>query len=185
MLKLSLKKTTKSDGAAWKVGLLYGSVADNHNDDATNRNSKNDLPENTQKTVKERLEYMGDRADEKNTHSGYTSVGDRIAAHKSGTTGAVYVRTGSTVTETDNLGNSVETFAFKTGNVITGHGAIAPHSFVPTDNEPLFLSSTGIFALTASDVTGERYVQSRSFYINPKLLSESNIADAYYGQKKI
>ena len=110
---------------------------------------------------------------------GYSIVGDRIAAHKSGTTGAVYVRTGSTVTETDNLGNSVETFAFKTGNVITGHGAIAPHSFVPTDNEPLFLSSTGIFALTASDVTGERYVQSRSFYINPKLLSESNIADAY------
>ena len=110
---------------------------------------------------------------------GYSIVGDRIAAHKSGTTGAVYVRTGSTVTETDDLGNSVETFAFKTGNVITGHGAIAPHSFVPTDNEPLFLSSTGIFALTASDVTGERYVQSRSFYINPKLLSESNIVDAY------
>lgn len=110
---------------------------------------------------------------------GYSIVGDRIAAHKSGTTGAVYVRTGSTVTETDELGNSVETFAFKTGNVITGHGAIAPHSFVPTDNEPLFLSPTGIFALTASDVTGERYVQSRSYFINPKLLSEANITEAY------
>ena len=106
-------------------------------------------------------------------------MGDRIAAHKSGSTGAVYVRTGSTVTETDPLGNKVETFAFKTGNVITGHGAIAPHSFVPTDNEPLFLSSTGIFALTASDVTGERYVQSRSFYINPKLLAEPGIENAY------
>ena len=110
---------------------------------------------------------------------GYSIVGDRIAAHKSGTTGAVYVRTGSTVTETDPLGNKVDTFAFKTGNVITGHGAIAPHSFVPTDNEPLFLSSTGIFALTASDVTGERYVQSRSFYINPKLLAEPGIENAY------
>ena len=110
---------------------------------------------------------------------GYSIVGDRIAAHKSGTTGAVYVRTGATVTETDPLGNKVETFAFKTGNVITGHGAIAPHSFVPTDNEPLFLSSTGIFALTASDVTGERYVQSRSFYINPKLLAEPGIENAY------
>ena len=110
---------------------------------------------------------------------GYSIVGDRIAAHKSGATGAVYVRTGSTVTETDPLGNKVETFAFKTGNVITGHGAIAPHSFVPTDNEPLFLSSTGIFALTASDVTGERYVQSRSFYINPKLLAEPGIENAY------
>lgn len=110
---------------------------------------------------------------------GYSIVGDRIAAHKSGSTGAVYVRTGSTVTETDPLGNKVETFAFKTGNVITGHGAIAPHSFVPTDNEPLFLSYTGIFALTASDVTGERYVQSRSFYINPKLLAEPGIENAY------
>lgn len=110
---------------------------------------------------------------------GYSIVGDKIAAHKSGSTGAVYVRTGSTVTETDENGNTVETFAFKTGNVITGHGAIALHSFIPTDNEPLFLSSTGIFALTASDVTGERYVQSRSFYINPKLLAESGIADAY------
>ena len=110
---------------------------------------------------------------------GYSIVGDRIAAHKSGATGAVYVRTGSTVTDTDPLGNKVETFAFKTGNVITGHGAIAPHSFVPTDNEPLFLSSTGIFALTASDVTGERYVQSRSFYINPKLLAEPGIENAY------
>ena len=110
---------------------------------------------------------------------GYSIVGDRIAAHKSGATGAVYVRTGSTVTDKDPLGNKVETFAFKTGNVITGHGAIAPHSFVPTDNEPLFLSSTGIFALTASDVTGERYVQSRSFYINPKLLAEPGIENAY------
>ena len=110
---------------------------------------------------------------------GYSIVGDRIAAHKSGATGAVYVSTGSTVTDTDPLGNKVETFAFKTGNVITGHGAIAPHSFVPTDNEPLFLSSTGIFALTASDVTGERYVQSRSFYINPKLLAEPGIENAY------
>jgi hypothetical protein len=110
---------------------------------------------------------------------GYSIVGDRIAAHKSGTTGAVYVRTGSTITDKDELGNPIETFAFKTGNVITGHGAIAAHSFVPTDNEPLFLSSTGIFALTASDVTGERYVQSRSFYINPKLLAENDILNAY------
>lgn len=110
---------------------------------------------------------------------GYSIIGDRIAAHKSGTTGAVYVRTGATVSETDQLGNQVDTFAFKTGNVITGHGAIAQHSFVPTDNEPLFLSSTGIFALTSSDVSGERYVQSRSYYLNPKLLSEKGLENAY------
>lgn len=110
---------------------------------------------------------------------GYSIVGSKIAAHKSGSNGAVYAREGSIVTHEDELGNTVDTFAFKTGNVITGRGAIAPRSFVATDNEPLFLTENGIFALTPSDVTGERYMQSRSFYVNPKLLAEAGLEDAY------
>ncbi len=110
---------------------------------------------------------------------GYSIVGSRIAAHKSGNNGSVYVREGAIISERDELNNRVDTFAFRTGNVITGRGAIAPKSFIATDNEPLFLTANGVFALTPSDVTGERYFQSRSFYINPRLLAEPNLQDAY------
>ncbi len=109
---------------------------------------------------------------------GYSLLGDSLAAHKSGDAGAVWVRTASMEDFTDALGNSKQVLAFRTGSVITGPGALARSSFAVLGDEPLFLTSQGVFALTASELTGVRYQQRRSCYIDPQLCAEENLAGA-------
>ncbi len=43
--------------------------------------------------------------------------------------------------------------------------AVAPDTFCRTDKEPLFLTDRGVFAITAEELTGEKYSQERSYYI--------------------
>ena len=59
-----------------------------------------------------------------------------------------------------------------------GPGAIARGSFAYLINEPLFLTRSGIYAVTTQDLTGERYSQNRSFYLNGKLLSEGGLENS-------
>lgn len=106
---------------------------------------------------------------------GYSLLGDSLAAHKNGEDGAVYVRTGTLEESTDAKGNTRSTLAFRTGHVITGYGAVAKGSFAVLGDEPLFLTAQGVFALTASDLTGVRYAQRRSYYADPALCAEENL----------
>lgn len=109
---------------------------------------------------------------------GYSVVGAALAAHKSDADGSVYVRRGELVTETDAGGNKTERLSFRTGNVITGSGAVSRYGFAALGSEPLFLTQRGVCALTASDLTGERYQQGRSFFIDPALHAEANPEEA-------
>ncbi len=109
---------------------------------------------------------------------GYSLLGDSLAAHKSGEAGTVWVRTGTTLSETDAKGNARRRLSFRTGGVITGFGALARGSFAVLGDEPLFLTSHGVFALTASDLTGQRYQQRRSYYIDPALCAEPGLENA-------
>ncbi len=109
---------------------------------------------------------------------GYSLLGDSLAAHKSGQDGGVWVRRGSMQTEKDALGNEKHTMVFATGGVITGYGAVAKDSFAVLGDEPLFLTAQGVFALTASDLTGSRYQQRRSYFIDPALTAEQELAGA-------
>lgn len=109
---------------------------------------------------------------------GYSLLGDSLAAHKGGENGAVWVRTGSQETLTDAQGNTRRVLGFRTGRVLSGYGAAAKGSFAVLGNEPLFLTAQGIFALTASDLTGERYQQRRSYYIDPALTAEPAMESA-------
>lgn len=61
---------------------------------------------------------------------------------------------------------------FKIINTLQGAGAIAPNSFAYLCTEPLFLTRSGLYAVTAQDITGEKYAQSRSFFLNGKLTNE-------------
>ena len=49
---------------------------------------------------------------------------------------------------------------------------MATRSFASLNSEPLFLTARGVYALTPSDVTGERYAQERSWYIGAALTRE-------------
>jgi hypothetical protein len=44
--------------------------------------------------------------------------------------------------------------------------------------EPLFLTRSGIYAITAQDITGEKYSQNRSFYLDGFLTKETNLETA-------
>lgn len=109
---------------------------------------------------------------------GYSLVGEHIAAHKGESEGTVYLRTGSVMSETDANGVTTKTYVFKTGNVITGPGALASASFAALAAEPLFLTRSGVYALTPADVTGERYQQQRSYFLNAAITTQTGLEDA-------
>lgn len=68
--------------------------------------------------------------------------------------------------------------AFRIINTLQGNGVVAPYSFAYLQTEPLFLTRSGIYAITPQDITGERYAQSRSFYLNGWLTKEDNLESA-------
>ena len=116
---------------------------------------------------------------------GYTLVNNYLAAHKDEkeTEHNVIVREGDLVavgeTSKDNVTTYDEKPAFKVINTLQGPGAIACDTFGYLQTEPLFLTRSGIFSITAQDITGEKYAQNRSFYVNGALLKEANLEGAY------
>lgn len=90
---------------------------------------------------------------------GYAVLNNALAAFlKDATDGRnVVVRTGSL----DEDGEAL----FRINNTLIGQGAVATDSFARTDKEPLFLTDRGVYAITAEELTGEKYSQERSYYI--------------------
>jgi len=68
--------------------------------------------------------------------------------------------------------------AFPAVNTLQGAGCIAKNSIAYLGNEPLFLTKSGIIALTTSDISGEKYSHTRSWYINSALKEETGHANA-------
>ena len=103
---------------------------------------------------------------------GYSVVNERLAAHKDDKEDGrnVIIRQGD-------LTDSKPSFPIV--NTLQGQGAVAPFSFAYLVNEPLFLTKSGVYAITAQDLTGEKYTQNRSFYLNGRLLKEENLSDAF------
>lgn len=75
--------------------------------------------------------------------------------------------------ELDDAGNAT----FPIVKHLQGEEAFAPKSFVYMEKEPLFITKRGVYAITAEDVSGEKYTQNRSFYIN-KAFCEEDIKNA-------
>ncbi|MBE6878317.1 MAG: hypothetical protein E7488_04025 [Ruminococcaceae bacterium] len=61
---------------------------------------------------------------------------------------------------------------------ISGVGAISKNCFAVLGDEPLFLSSRGIFAVANSTITSEKVIANRSYQVDAKLVKEDNLADA-------
>ena len=103
---------------------------------------------------------------------GYSVINDRLAAHKDAMEAErnVVLRSGDLV---DNQPS------FRIVNTLQGAGALGKYSFAYLCTEPLFLTALGVYAITPQDVTGERYAQNRSYYLNGKLLDEPGLEDAF------
>lgn len=102
---------------------------------------------------------------------GYSIVGDYLAAHKNeGEDGRnIILRRGYL--------NSDNEIVFSVINSIQGQGAVGRKNFAYL-NENLFMTDLGVWAVTAQDITGEKYTQSRSFYID-KALEGENLKEGF------
>ena len=114
---------------------------------------------------------------------GYAIVNNYLATFKDGfdTSQSVFIREGDLIVEEKNIGDQtyqVSKPAFKLINTLQGHGVVAPYAFGYLQTEPVFLTKSGVYAITAQDITGEKYSQNRSFYLNGKLTEENNLENA-------
>ena len=103
---------------------------------------------------------------------GYSIISNYLAAHKDfmERDQNIIVREGDLVENEP---------SFRIINTLQGAGAIAPFSFAYLQTEPLFLTRQGIYAVTAQDITGEKYAQNRSYFLDGKLLDEPNLETAF------
>ena len=103
---------------------------------------------------------------------GYIIINDRLAVLKSNAEEGrnVILRKGEI--EEDEA-------VFPIIGTLSGRGALGSHAFGYLGSEPLFLTDIGIMAITAADLTGEKYSQSRSYFIDNELTAEKNLADAF------
>ena len=82
---------------------------------------------------------------------GYSIIGGYLATHKD--TNEVYQ---PVIIREGDLVNDQPTFLVI--NALQGAGAISPWCFSYLEEEPLFFSKLGIYAITAQDITGEKYI---------------------------
>ena len=95
---------------------------------------------------------------------GYAILGNNLATFLKGQgvgRNAV-IRTGSL----DEDGEAL----FRVTNTLLGEAPVAPWSFAYMGKEPLFLTERGVYAITAEELTGEKYTQERSYLISSALM---------------
>lgn len=103
---------------------------------------------------------------------GYLRIGEHLAVIKENTAedSTVYLKSATL----NNDGEAV----FPVKQSIAGVGAISKRCFGNILDEQLFLSDSGICALTTNSLTSERIIQNRSFFIDNKLLKEIGLENA-------
>lgn len=103
---------------------------------------------------------------------GYSIINNYLAAHKdfNELSQSILIREGDLVDDEP---------VFKLINTLQGAGAISKYAFSYLATEPVFLTRLGVYAVTAQDITGEKYAQDRSYYLEGKLLKEENLENAF------
>lgn len=103
---------------------------------------------------------------------GYSIINNYLAAHKdkNETSQSILIREGDLVDDQP---------VFRLINTLQGAGAISKYCFAYFATEPVFLTTLGIYAVTAQDITGEKYAQDRSYYLEGKLLKEANLENSF------
>ena len=73
---------------------------------------------------------------------------------------------------------SGEEVVFPLKQAIVGIGMAAPGTVATVDDEPLFLSRSGVYAITSNNLTAERTVQNRSWFVDNVLRAEPGLSQA-------
>ncbi len=103
---------------------------------------------------------------------GYARYGKYLAILKAdtGEDSTMYLRYG----EVDSGGR----ITFPTFQSVVGTGAISAKAIGTLLDEPLFLSNTGIYAIVSNNLTNERTIQNRSYFVDSVLTKEANLQNA-------
>ena len=103
---------------------------------------------------------------------GYAILNNTLAAFLDGAMDGrnVVIRTGSLDSEGEAM--------FRISNTLIGESAVAVDSFAFCGKEPVFLTGRGLYAITAEELTGEKYSQERSYYIGNALQEAVGKAEA-------
>ncbi|MEG0091243.1 MAG: hypothetical protein RSA20_05450 [Oscillospiraceae bacterium] len=100
---------------------------------------------------------------------GYLKLGENLAIIKksNGQDTTIFLRSGSLNEKNEVL------FTVKSG--ISGVGAISTGCFAMLNDDPLFLSQSGIFALASNMIGSEKVVKNRSYNVDVRLTGEENL----------
>ena len=111
----------------------------------------------------------------------FTKIGtEPIVSYSRLTDGSLAIHKKQTDTDctvyyrTSNMLDSLEVFPLKDG--VKNVGCVSRYCNCNLVNDPLFLSDQGVFSVIGDQ--GEKYAQQRSYYVNGKLIKESNLEDA-------
>ena len=108
---------------------------------------------------------------------GYAIVNNYLATfkNKQDNSPAVFIRQGELM---ENEVTGLSEAVFRLINTLLGEGVVSPYAYGALPTEPLFLTKLGVYAVTPQDITGEKYQQKRSFYLDGELTKERNLEDA-------
>lgn len=111
---------------------------------------------------------------------GYCKIGEYLGIIKESNSqdSTIFLRWHDQQTTYDADGKSTNETVYKKKQGVVGVGAVSRKAIGMLLDEPLFLSSQGIFALTSNAVTFERTVQNRSEYLDFKLTREEGLENA-------
>lgn len=116
---------------------------------------------------------------------GFLNLGEYLAVVKEGTSDdstifLIYQTSIQSTTVSSSNGKTTttqeRTFAVK--RATAGIGAISKYAFGVLNDEPLFLSSFGVYGVISTNTTSEKIVRNRSFFLDPKLTAEDDLKDA-------
>ena len=104
---------------------------------------------------------------------GYTAISDSQAIVKSDDRSetTIYFRGYS-------INDNTSAVQFPVRRATAGAGAVAKHAFAYLPEEPVFLSRTGVFALTSSNITALQVARNRSYYVDAALTKEAHLENA-------
>lgn len=122
--------------------------------------------------------YYSDIASGDSKIIGYSIIGNYLGTHISP------AQDGRSVVLREAFADEKGNLSFPIVRHLQGEEAFAPNSFVFMEKEPLFITRRGVYAITAEDISGEKYTQNRSFFINKALCSEPDLENAFCGKWK-
>lgn len=123
---------------------------------------------------------------------GFLNVGEYLAVVKEGSANdntvfliypTTYNSTETTAVADGNGNITLETkqkadWTFALKRSIAGVGAVANRAFAVLGDEPLFLSTNGVYGIASIDTTSDKIVRNRSFLLDQKLTREPNLENA-------